>query len=97
MAKKKSQSYGDLLTLKGLKAVKEIKSAAKEVKKRGVGKSIGGAVRHAKRLLRRKKSEPKSKAGRPSIYATTRTQAIERAVGDVSRTKQYRRMKGRKK
>jgi hypothetical protein len=95
---KKAQSYADLLILRGLKAGKEVKSAVKETKKRGIGKSIGGAISHAKRMLRRKPGKPKSPDKKtPSAYSTTRTEAVEKSVGDVAQTKQYRRMKGHSK
>lgn len=89
---KKSQSYADLLILRGLKAGKEVKSVFKEVKKEGIGKTVGGAYRHAKRTLKRKLGKPKTQK-KKSSYTTTRTAATEKAVGDVAKTKQYRRMR----
>ena len=74
-------SYADMAILGGLRLVKGIKAGAKKQFKADVG--------YVKSKLKRKKKAPKS-------ITTSRTKVIEKAVGDISETKQFKRMRGKK-
>lgn len=82
-------TYADMLILKGLKLER---AAAKTKFVRKVGKGLEEARKKIMgvRLRRKKKKAPEKS------YTTARTKTIEKSVGDVTETKQWKRLRRKK-